>query len=198
MAGALDERLARAAARVRAAAGRLEHSLDQIARTGLDIVDLQVRMEGEGAALAAGLAALGDALQEEPDAAWGGTLQDLEEAAARVAAAIFPAAIEGVRDINRALWQFRPIWHDYGRVLAQEVARRPARLTADQLARVDDTARAVSDAFERVNAPQRAGDGHHRRRCPGARGHPLGSRGAPGRGAARAHVPPTSQAFTAS
>ncbi|MEZ5289285.1 MAG: hypothetical protein R2712_31685, partial [Vicinamibacterales bacterium] len=152
VAGALDERLARAAARVRAAAGRLEHSLDQIARTGLDIVDLQVRMEGEGAALAAGLAALGDALQEEPDAAWGGTLQDLEEAAARVAAALFPAAIEGVRDINRALWQFRPIWHDYGRVLAQEVARRPARLTADQLARVDDTARAVSDAFERVNA----------------------------------------------
>jgi hypothetical protein len=142
-------RLVQAGARVRAAANRLQHSLIQIETTGLDIVDLQVRMEGEGAALAAALGAIGDELEALGGLAWESSHYDLDEAAERVAAALFPNAIDGVGEINRTLWLVRPMDLEYGRVLAKEVPRR--RLTADQLARVEATAATIRARFDAVN-----------------------------------------------
>jgi hypothetical protein len=148
---ALDE----IAGRLRTAVGRLEHSIDQISgETALDVVDLQARMEGESAALAAALKALGETLERAPDVvkASGATLRALEEDANRAAAALFPNAIDGVRDINQTLWLFRPLWQEYIRVLADQVTRRPDKgLTSDQLARVESTAAAVRDRFDAVN-----------------------------------------------
>jgi hypothetical protein len=140
--------------RIRKAVGRLRHSMDQIATTGLDIVDLQVRLEGEGAALASSLKALGELIEKTPaiSSILGSQLQQLEEQAERVAAALFPNAIEGVREINRALWNFRPLKLEYGRTLAREVARTGEnRMTADDIARVEEAANAVSDGFDTVN-----------------------------------------------
>ena len=147
------EQLDGTSARLHTAAGRLEHSLEQIESTGLDIVDLQVRMEGEGAALAAALSALGDQLERTGPLDWAHTLHDLDEAAERLAAAIFPNSIEGVREINRTLWEFRPIWNEYGRALAREVTRTGGRrLTSDQVAKVEETAAGVRAAFDAVNS----------------------------------------------
>jgi hypothetical protein len=149
------DRFADITERLRAALARLEHSLAQVSGdTALDVVDLQVRMEGEGAALASALTALGELVEESPvlleDAA--NRLQLLEEGAERVAAALFPNAIDGVADINRTLWQFRPIWNEYAHALAREVARTGAgRLTSDQIARVERTANQVRERFDAVN-----------------------------------------------
>lgn len=146
------DQLSASGSRIRTAAGRLEHSLEQIEVTGLDIVDLQVRMEGEGATLAAALSALGDQVERAGALDWAHVMHDFEEAAERVAASLFPNAIEGVREINRTLWQFRPIWNEYGRVLGRELTRTGGkRLTAEQIANVEDTAARVSAAFEAVN-----------------------------------------------
>jgi hypothetical protein len=144
-----------ASERLHAAVKRLEHSLTQIAaETALDIVDLQVRMEGECASLAAALKALDEIVVKAPAilAATNGALHSLEESAERLASGIFPAAVEGVREINRTLWQFRPLWSEYARILAQEVARTSGkRLTTDQIARVEKTADEVRIAFDEVN-----------------------------------------------
>jgi hypothetical protein len=149
------DKLADIAVRLRTAARRLEHSLTQVSgETALDVVDLQVRMEQEGAALASALKALGEVVAngEATGSITPGTLFGLEESAERVAAAIFPNAIEGVREINRTLWDFRPIWNEYGRILAREVAKTGStRLTADQIARVEQTAAKVSERFDAVN-----------------------------------------------
>lgn len=54
--------------RIRAAVKRLEHSLTQISgETALDVVDLQVRLEGETTALASALKDLGEIVIEAPD-----------------------------------------------------------------------------------------------------------------------------------
>ena len=122
--------------------------------TALDIVDLQVRLEGETAALASALKALGEIATKAPDilTTTGSTLYRLEEASERVAAAIFPSTIEGVRDINRRLWDFRPLWNEYTRTLAAEVAKPTGKgLTSDQLARVEETANHVRTRFDDVN-----------------------------------------------
>ncbi len=142
------------AERLRRAAGRLRHSMTQIALTGLDVVDLQARLEGEGAALAAALRSLGETVDRAPAlrASLSAELFGLDEAAERVAAAIFPNAIEGVREVNRTLWQLGPIWAEYGRTLAAEVARtRDPRLTSAQLAAVERTAAQVRERFDAVN-----------------------------------------------
>jgi hypothetical protein len=141
--------------RVRAAVKRLEHSLTQISgETALDVVDLQVRLEGETTAVASALKALGELVIKAPDIieTTGGTLYALEENAERVAAAIFPNAIEGLREINRTLWDFRPIWNEYSRTLAKEVAKPAGNgLTTDQIARVEQTANQVRARFDDVN-----------------------------------------------
>jgi hypothetical protein len=140
--------------RIREAAGRLRHSLDQIAaETALDVVDLQDRMEGEGASLAAALKALDEMLAKLPAGTplGGRVLFDLEEQAGRVASAIFPNAIEGIREINRTLWDFRPIWKDYTQVLAEQITGGGRRLTSDQIAKVEEAAGRVDAQIERVN-----------------------------------------------
>lgn len=149
------ERLTDIGSRLRTAAGRLQHSLDQISgETALDVVDLQARMEEEGAGLASALKALEELLSKGTAARAIGapTLHALEEASERVAAAIFPNAIEGVREINRTLWDFRLIWKEYIDVLAREVSRTGGRrLTSDQIAKVEQTAADLRARFDDVN-----------------------------------------------
>jgi hypothetical protein len=149
------KRLSEIAERLRAAVRQIEHSLTQIAgETALDLVDLQVRMEGETAALASALKALDEIVAKTRVMATdGGALYDVEEGAARLAAAIFPHTIDGLRDINRALWDFRPLWSEYTRTLAKEVAKPAGKgLTTDQLAKVEQTANQVRARFDDVNA----------------------------------------------
>jgi hypothetical protein len=148
------EKLLERLSRIREAMGRLRHSLNQMATTGLDIVDLQVRIEGEGAALASSLKALGELIEKTPaiSSTLAPQLLQLEEGAERVASALFPNAIEGAREINRTLWNFRPLKLEYGRILAREVARTgDNRMTAEDIARVQEAANAINDGFERVN-----------------------------------------------
>lgn len=148
------EKLLERIARIREAIGRLRHSLGQMATTGLDIVDLQVRIEGEGAALASSLKALGELIEKTPaiSSTLAPQLLQLEEGAERVAAALFPNAIEGAREINRTLWNFRPLKLEYGRILSREVARTGDNaMTAEDIARVQEAANAINDGFERVN-----------------------------------------------
>ena len=141
--------------RLRVAVKQLEHSLGQISgETALDVVDLQVRLEGETAQLASALKALGEILAKAPGILEkaGGVLYTLEEAAERVAAAIFPASIEGVREINRTLWDFRPLWNEYTRILGAEVARPAGKgLSSEQIARIEKTANGVRARFDDVN-----------------------------------------------
>jgi len=133
VASALDEILQR----LQLATTRLRHSFDQIETTGIDVVDLQARLEGEGAALAAPLKALDELLTKLPTMAapLAAELLALEEGAERVAAAIFPNAIEGVAEVNRTLWDFRPLWNEYTRILAARPRwpmskRRPRRCSS--------------------------------------------------------------------
>ena len=149
-AAALDEILQR----LQVATTRLRHSFDQIETTGVDVVDLQARLEGEGAALAAPLKALDELLTRLPAVAapLASELLALEEGAERVAAAVFPNAIEGVAEVNRTLWDFRPLWNEYSRILAREVTRTgDGRLSAAQVANVEKTAAEVQQRFEAVN-----------------------------------------------
>src|SRR5690606_21097544 len=79
-------------------------------------------------------------------------LHALEEEAERVAAALFPNAIEGVRDINRALWNFRPLWAEYGRTLARQVQKTgDDRLPSADIARIEATANRVREGFDQVD-----------------------------------------------
>ncbi len=138
--------------RARQASASLGRSVHQMRETALDIVDLQVRLGGEGAALASALKALGDLIAKTPALApaLSAPLQTLDERAERVATALAPNAVQGVREINRALWNFRPLWHEYGRVLAREVTRAGG-LTPDQLALLQRTAEDVRAGFDRVD-----------------------------------------------
>ena len=81
----------------------------------MDIADLQMRLEDQSRRIAHHLKALGEAVASATGAARAAAdslapaLRDLEEHAQRVAAAIFPSAIDGVREINAALWEMRLI-----------------------------------------------------------------------------------------
>jgi len=133
---------------------KIRFSLMLTEQTAVDIVDLQARLEGQTASLAQDLADLGDTLEKAPAATE--TLSDelnaMEERAGRVASAIFPNAIEGLRDINRTLWDLRPMVLDFDRTFAEEVTRTGKnRLTADQLSAARATAEALTARFEDVN-----------------------------------------------
>jgi hypothetical protein len=133
---------------------KVRSSLDLTEKTAVDIVDLQDRLEGECAALAADLAALGDELEKAPEtaAALASSVVALEERAERLASAIFPNAIEGLRAINRTLWEFRLIAKEYSRTFADEVARAgKKRLTPAQLDAVRGTADQLTKRFDDVN-----------------------------------------------
>lgn len=139
--------------RLEAGAEALALSFDHLANTALDIVDLQTRLEGESASIAAGLRALGEAIESSP--AMRVTLLPrsvaLEEAASALASATFPSAVDGLAAVNRALWDFRgPVWVAYERVLADVVARK--KLTPAQVARIEQTAAGIRSRFEAVDA----------------------------------------------
>jgi hypothetical protein len=146
------------AAALLVATAALRMSLSLPENTAVDVADLQFRLEDQSRQLARHLKALGEAVEaasgasREAAATLAPALQDLEEQAQRVAAAIFPSAIEGVREINRALWEMRLIWKDYGDVLDRGVKGKLSGLTSKQLDAVDTTAREVLARFDAVNA----------------------------------------------
>jgi ABC-type transporter Mla subunit MlaD len=146
------DRLREVVARLRTFLSRLTAALGHIEATGLDVVDLQVRLQVESASLASGLTELEEAIGKIPGLIEGleHPLADLEEAAQRVAAALFPNAVEGVREINRTLWDFRPLWIDYERTLAFVRTGRGG-LTETQIDAVTRTAAALRARIDDVN-----------------------------------------------
>ena len=140
------------------ATAALRVSLSLPENTAVDIADLQMRLEDESRRIARHLKALGEAVAGATGASrtaaesLGPALRDLEEQAQRVAAAVFPSAIEGVREINKTLWQTRLIWKDYGEILDRAVKGKLPGLTSKQLDALDTTAREVLGRFEAVNA----------------------------------------------
>ena len=140
------------------ATAALRRSLILPEQTAVDIADLQLRLEDESRRIARHLKALGEAVDgangasRAAAASLAPALRDLEEQAQRVAAAIFPSAIEGVREINKALWTTRLIWKDYGEILDRGVKGKLPGLTLKQLDALDATARNVLGRFDAVNA----------------------------------------------
>lgn len=136
----------------------LRFALSLAETTAVDIADLQMRLEDQSRRLARQLKALGETVERSTGASRAAAdtlapaLRDLEEHAQRVAAAIFPSAISGVREINEALWETRLIWKAYGEVMDRGVKGRLPRLTSTQLDAVDVTARDILTRFDAVNA----------------------------------------------
>ncbi len=145
-------RLFEACERLGHASAAMRLSFAHIERTALDVVDMQARLEGESAALAAALRLLGDTVEKAPHlrASLTAVCGRLEEAAAGVASATFPNAVEGLAAVNRALWDFHgPVWKAYERKLADVVSRQ--RLTSIQIGKIDSTARDIRNRFDAVN-----------------------------------------------
>lgn len=146
------QRLRDAAGRARTASDALAQSSVLIEQTGLDVVDMQVRLQGETASLASALATIGDdvARQHFVQQAFGDALVALDEAAQLVAAAVFPSAVQGLREVNVKLWDFEKVlWKRYTTLLTDVVRRR--RITADQQAHMQAIADDVARAFDEVN-----------------------------------------------
>jgi ElaB/YqjD/DUF883 family membrane-anchored ribosome-binding protein len=140
------------AERARAAADAISRSFVLIDATSLDIVDMQVRLQGETASLAAALRDLGDAVERQHFArtAFEGALVTLDEAAHLLSAAVFPSAVQGLRQVNVKLWDFEKIqWKRYTDVLNDVVQR--GRIPSDQQVRVQAIADDVARAFAEVN-----------------------------------------------
>jgi hypothetical protein len=146
------DRLVDLAERARAAAERLVTSFRIVQQTGVDIVDIQVRIQGESASLASALKAIGDTIERQHFVreTFAGALVDLDERAQLVAAAVFPSAVQGLRAVNVKLWEFDPLqWRRYTDTLTSAVQR--GTLTADQEARIQEIAESVRLGFSRVN-----------------------------------------------
>lgn len=150
---ALDE-LTALAARVRVASDALSVSLGHIVdQRGVDLVDMQVRLRGESAKLADALGRLGDTVsaQHFVREAFSESLVALDEAAQQVAAAVFPSAVQGLRDVNVRLWDFQKIQQiKYGQVLEAVVQKK--RLTLAQQSNIEAIGARVIGAFDDVNA----------------------------------------------
>ena len=140
------------------ATAALRFSLSLPDMTAVDVADLQMRLEDQSRRIARHLKALGEAVASATGAARAAAdtlapvLRNLEEHAQRVAAAIFPSAIDGVREINAALWEMRLIQKAYGEVLDRGVKGKLPGLTSKQLDAVDTTAQEVLARFDAVNA----------------------------------------------
>lgn len=150
--GTLDE-LLKIAGRARIAADAIMQSFTLIEQTSLDVVDMQVRLQGETARLASALRALGDLVEKHAAVgdAFGPALVALDEAAQMVSTAVFPSAVQGLRDVNVTLWDFQKIqWKRYTDLLTAAVQR--GTLTLDQQTRIQEIADGVFDAFAEVNA----------------------------------------------
>jgi ElaB/YqjD/DUF883 family membrane-anchored ribosome-binding protein len=140
------------AERARAAADAISRSFVLIDVTALDIVDMQVRLQGETARLAAALRDLGDAVESQHfvRTAFEEALVPLDEAAQLVAAAVFPSAVQGLREVNVKLWDFEKIqWKRYTDLLNDVVQR--GRIPSDQQVRIQAIADDVARAFGEVN-----------------------------------------------
>ena len=138
--------------RVRAAADAISRSFTLIDVTSLDIVDMQVRLQGETTGLAAALRDLGETVRKK--GIGGRTFEDalvaLDESAQLVAAAVFPSAVQGLREANVKLWDFEKLlWKRYTDILTDVVAR--GRIPSDQQVRIQEIADAVRRAFAEVN-----------------------------------------------
>ena len=120
---ALDELLA-IAARARAASDAITRSFTLIEQTSLDIVDMQVRLQGETARLASALRELGERVERQPSCreAFADPLVALDEASQLVAAAVFPSSVQGLRSVNVKLWDFEKLqWKRYTDILSAVV-----------------------------------------------------------------------------
>ena len=113
---------------------------------------MQVRLQGETARLASALRELGKAVAEK-DAlrdAFGDALVPLDESAQLVASAVFPGAVQGLRDVNVKLWDFEKLqWKRYTDLLT-EIVRR-GKITPEQEVRIQEIADDVWRAFGEVN-----------------------------------------------
>jgi len=146
------DRLLELCARARLVSERLLRSFEIVQQTGVDIVDIQVRIQGESAALASALKALGDTVERQHFVRerFAGALIELDERAQLVAAATFPSAVQGLRKVNVKLWDFDPLqWKRYTETLTAAVQR--GRLTSDQEAEIQSIAEVVRLGFSRVN-----------------------------------------------
>lgn len=155
------EQLAAQVRRAADAAARLRVSIGITERTGADIVDMQVRIQGETALLAGALRAVGEVaarLQAREMRDRTTLLPDevrdaagrLDERAQLVASALFPGAVDGLRAVNLKLWDFdKVLWKRYSDLLTRLVQR--GELTPDQQARIQEVAHGIRDGFARVN-----------------------------------------------
>ena len=140
------------AARARTASDTISRSFVLIDATALDIVDMQVRLQGETARLATALRDLGDTVnaQHFVRAAFEPALVALDEAAQLLAAAVFPSAVQGLREVNVKLWDFEKVqWKRYTDLLNDVIQR--GRIPADQQARIQVIADDIAKAFAEVN-----------------------------------------------
>ena len=147
------DKLAQWANRAGAAASQIRFSCNIVVSTAVDIVDFQVRLQGEAAALASALGGLASVLEKQTDMrkVFEAAVVELDEAAQGVASALFPGAVEGLGDVNVALWDFdRVLWLEYTTRFRDAV--RDGALTFDQQSRVQAIANEVHQAFDDVNA----------------------------------------------
>jgi hypothetical protein len=147
------DRLTEWANRAGAAASQLRFSSNIIVDTAVDIVDFQVRLQGEAAALASALGGLSSVLEKQIAIrdAFEDAVVALDEVAQGVAAALFPGAVEGLGDVNVALWDFdRVLWREYTTKFRDAV--REGTLSFDQQSRIQAIANEVHQAFDDVNA----------------------------------------------
>jgi ElaB/YqjD/DUF883 family membrane-anchored ribosome-binding protein len=159
------------AERARVAAEAITRSFTLIEITALDVVDMQVRLQGETARLASALRELGARVERQHfiREAFGDELVALDEAAQSVAAAVFPSAVQGLREVNVKLWEFEKLqWKRYTDILTDVVRR--GSITAEQEVRIQEIADDVWQAFAEVNtllnelASTRPSDAHGLRR----------------------------------
>ena len=144
--------LTQMAQRARSGADAIAHSLTLVEVTALDIVDMQVRLQGENARLASALRELGQVVEQQPSLidVLGDDLVALDETAQLVAAGVFPSAVQGLRDVNVKLWDFEKIqWKRYTDVLTDVVRR--GNVSSEQEVRIQAIADGVARAFAEIN-----------------------------------------------
>ena len=138
--------------RARTAAEAISRSFALIEMTALDVVDMQVRLQGETARLASALRELGARVERQHfiREAFGDELVALDESAQAVAATVFPSAVQGLREVNVKLWDFEKLlWKRYTDILTDVVRR--GSITAEQEVRIQAIADDVWRAFAEVN-----------------------------------------------
>lgn len=149
---ALNE-LQKLAGSAKAAHDALGVSIGHItAERGVDLVDMQVRLKGEAARLADSLRRIGDAVERQHFVreAFVDELVDLHDASSLVAAALFPSAVQGLREANVKLWDFQKIQRPrYGEIMATVARQQNLSIAAQRT--VEDVARRINDAFDDVN-----------------------------------------------